>query len=882
MSASQAVTINSGSCNPTVGSGNIGVGGVINDKENGTMTTTTNTSNGKTGPPNGPPPIPPTKPILSSPGSYKQNFVNTNNTNLFGTIGSINNTTPLVTAGIHSVNKSSHSGGGSGDKPAIAARPIPPPTLPKYSSSFGKIDRDRNEFKIDRADREKDKIGGSYRLASLDRLASRQRLLEQNGGLGNTAITFNNENNDNAINQQHNNNIPSNTRNLIINDNNGIDSSTNSSKSSLTSSLINNSEHHNTLSGLNNTTKNTSIRTTTASNGVLNSVKFTTVRSSTTTTLQNKREMFFKSDSHGSPSGPPPNPPIPNSHVNSNSTSQNSTPTNEKHQNIQGSQIMNNSTIAPVLNGTTTHNSNITNGINGTTPNVSAITNNLNNLSFKEKQQQLLINNDGHSDSNKIANDRYVDKEKQIVRPKPKELDGYVGFANLPNQVYRKAVKKGFEFTLMVVGESGLGKSTLINSMFLSDIYNQDQYPGPSLRIKKTVAVESTKVLLKENGVNLSLTVVDTPGFGDAVDNSNCWVPIIDFIESKYEEYLTAESRVHRKATPDNRVHLCLYFIAPSGHGLKPLDVEFMQRLCDKVNIIPVIAKADTMTPEEVQLFKKQILNEIAQHKIKIYDFPEPLEDEEEAKVLKTLKNRVPFAIVGANTVIEVDGKKIRGRRYPWGIAEVENLEHCDFIALRNMVIRTHLQDLKDVTNSVHYENYRCRKLAGLGNDGKTRMSNKNPLAQMEEEKREHDLKMKKMEAEMEQVFEMKVKEKKQKLKDSELELTRRHEERKKALDSQLRELEERRRAFEQEKKEWEESNNITLDELRRRSLEANSKETASMSSRNSDESKGRRVFGSLLRRHTSFGAPDGQRGPPTTTPSNLGPNNSNSLPPAH
>lgn len=87
------------------------------------------------------------------------------------------------------------------------------------------------------------------------------------------------------------------------------------------------------------------------------------------------------------------------------------------------------------------------------------------------------------------------------------------------------------------------------------------------------------------------------------------WVPIIEYVESKYEEYLTAESRVHRKALQDNRVHACLYFIAPSGHGLKPLDVEFMQRLCDKVNIIPVIAKADTMTPEEVQLFKKQVEN---------------------------------------------------------------------------------------------------------------------------------------------------------------------------------------------------------------------------------------------------------------------------------
>lgn len=36
---------------------------------------------------------------------------------------------------------------------------------------------------------------------------------------------------------------------------------------------------------------------------------------------------------------------------------------------------------------------------------------------------------------------------------KVKKLDGYVGFANLPNQVFRKAVKKGFEFTLMVVGK---------------------------------------------------------------------------------------------------------------------------------------------------------------------------------------------------------------------------------------------------------------------------------------------------------------------------------------------------------------------------------------------------------------------------------------------
>uniref|UniRef100_A0A3B3WC21 Septin n=1 Tax=Poecilia mexicana TaxID=48701 RepID=A0A3B3WC21_9TELE len=421
-----------------------------------------------------------------------------------------------------------------------------------------------------------------------------------------------------------------------------------------------------------------------------------------------------------------------------------------------------------------------------------------------------------------------------------KNLEGYVGFANLPNQVYRKSVKRGFEFTLMVVGESGLGKSTLINSLFLTDLYSPE-YPGPSHRIKKTVQVEQSQVLIKEGGVHLLLTIVDTPGFGDAVDNSNCWQPVTDYIDNKFEDFLNSESRVNRRLMPDSRVHCCLYFIAPSGHGLKPLDIEFMKRLHEKVNVIPLIAKADTMTPEECQQFKKQIMKEIHEHKIKIYDFPET-DNEEEMKMIRKIKDRLPLAVVGSNTIIEVNGKRVRGRQYPWGVAEVENGDHCDFTILRNMLIRTHMQDLKDVTNNVHYENYRSRKLAAVTYNGVDNNKNKgqltkpdspdgmSPLAQMEEERREHVAKMKKMEQEMEQVFDMKVKEKIQKLQDSEVELQKRHEQMKKNLQAQYKELEEKRRQFEEEVNTWETHQRI----LEQQKLELN---------RTIDKGKKKKIF---------------------------------------
>jgi septin 7 len=161
---------------------------------------------------------------------------------------------------------------------------------------------------------------------------------------------------------------------------------------------------------------------------------------------------------------------------------------------------------------------------------------------------------------------------------------------------------------LTPTGESGLGKSTLVNTLFNTSLYPPRERKGPSLDIiPKTVAIQSISADIEENGVRLRLTVVDTPGFGDFVNNDASWQPIVDNIEQRFDAYLDAENKVNRMNIVDNRVHACVYFIQPTGHALKPLDIEVMRRLHTKVNLIPVIAKADTMTDEEIMAFKQRV-----------------------------------------------------------------------------------------------------------------------------------------------------------------------------------------------------------------------------------------------------------------------------------
>ncbi|KAG0212505.1 hypothetical protein BGX31_001477, partial [Mortierella sp. GBA43] len=294
--------------------------------------------------------------------------------------------------------------------------------------------------------------------------------------------------------------------------------------------------------------------------------------------------------------------------------------------------------------------------------------------------------------------------------PRPIELTKPLGLEALPTQRFTKVKRTTFGLNLMVVGESGLGKTTFMNTLFNTDLTEEIVPNHP--QHNQTVQIQPSHYELIEDGVALNLCVVDTPGFGDQLNREHNLAPIVEYIDKQYEEYMAAERHPgFRKRIPDTRIHAVLYFIAPNGHGLKELDAKALRVLSSKVNVIPLIAKADTMTAEEKTSFKKILLQDLEDHNIKT--FPSSYADDVDGA--EELLKHIPFSVIGSDNIAVIEGRKVRCRAYRWGIVEVENEEHCDFVYLRELLMSTCLDDLVETTHNVHYHRHRGDALRSKG-----------------------------------------------------------------------------------------------------------------------------------------------------------------------
>jgi len=298
-----------------------------------------------------------------------------------------------------------------------------------------------------------------------------------------------------------------------------------------------------------------------------------------------------------------------------------------------------------------------------------------------------------------------------------------VGFANIPAQAEKKKAKKGFTFSLMCLGEKGCGKSTFISSLFAKDLDFEGQYENYTQvkkrleltknRVEPDVSVHTFTEEIVEKQVKLKLTVIEVPGFGDAICNEKAWVQPYEYVTKKFDEFLEQENRVKRTARVDERVHALVYFISPTNRGLSTLDIDAISKLHEVVNVIPVIAKADTLSAEECLALKRTIREDFEKHNLQTFRLPVDSEDEDEVEVIADIYSQHPFALVSSTDLVDspVSGKKVFGRKYPWGVVEMENDLHCDFNALKNLLVRERLHDLKESTIDL-YENYRSVKLS--------------------------------------------------------------------------------------------------------------------------------------------------------------------------
>lgn len=168
-----------------------------------------------------------------------------------------------------------------------------------------------------------------------------------------------------------------------------------------------------------------------------------------------------------------------------------------------------------------------------------------------------------------------------------------------------------------------------------------------------------------------------------------------------------------------------------------------------QVNVIPVIAKSDTVTSTELKKFKEVIRARLDEEGIVTY---------QPCYTAQDVRAQLPFAVTASREFVEVGGEKVRARVYPWGLVEIENETHSDFTKLRSLLLRAELEPLLRHTHTHFYETFRRARLCKMGFSDVDAEGNPVSWHDAYEAKRnQHMLELSKKEDDMRQSFVQKV-----------------------------------------------------------------------------------------------------------------------------
>ncbi|KAJ7288300.1 septin family protein [Mycena rebaudengoi] len=223
-------------------------------------------------------------------------------------------------------------------------------------------------------------------------------------------------------------------------------------------------------------------------------------------------------------------------------------------------------------------------------------------------------------------------------------------------------------FNLMVVGGKGTGKTSLLRLLLstadFSPTATVDQRAAVQRFLrggpKTTQAIETACVEICESRFDRVLfSVIDTPGL-DFLEGRELKLErqvngVIKYIDAQYADTMSEESKVVRKSKGDQHIHLCIYMIDPSSimtvaarrgqssmpaktrsettvsyrnppdlvpdtsseddsddenEGaltMSPAEIRVIKRLSARSNVLPVIARADSLTDGKLLSVKNAV-----------------------------------------------------------------------------------------------------------------------------------------------------------------------------------------------------------------------------------------------------------------------------------
>ncbi|KAK4950132.1 hypothetical protein LTR10_011109 [Elasticomyces elasticus] len=430
-----------------------------------------------------------------------------------------------------------------------------------------------------------------------------------------------------------------------------------------------------------------------------------------------------------------------------------------------------------------------------------------------------------------------------------------------PRRIRRR--KDPTPFNILVIGAKNSGKTSFISflqhsfSLPSNQTSNQNHTsthhttsPTPSAShlhnstSPKSTSASFTPTFLESeiDGERIGLTLWDSAGLEKHIIDLQLR-EISTFVEQKFEETFVEEQKVNRApGVKDSHIHCVLLVLDPvrldgtiAGAGVggrngegkgglmvegldEDMDLQVLRALWGKTTVIPVVAKADTVTTGHMAFLKRAVWRSVKGAKLDPLealelDDEEDEEDEEQddeddedrngdgaiveddeeesdvvgdrrgsdgedgssasdsspdlptAKVVKrgtngharqsSLANAgltanggpmmmmeeepyIPFSILSPdtesyptqhhslhnlNTPIHNKTPVKVGRHFPWGFADPNNPEHCDFVRLRDSVFSEWRSDLRDLARTKWYENWRTSRLKNLPGTGRQRVN---------------------------------------------------------------------------------------------------------------------------------------------------------------